>query len=132
MRRCRKRIAGWVMLGWLFAQIVTVVHACPALTATTQDSTSTAASAAGAATSPSDCAAMAKQAGSNANVCQSHCIAGQQIGSDAQTPCAALAPRVALAVRACTVETPVAASLHASTLRATGPPPTLLFSRFLI
>src|SRR6266568_4341956 len=32
MRRCRKKVVGWVMLGWLFAQIVTVAHACPAAT----------------------------------------------------------------------------------------------------
>ena len=130
MRRCRKQIAGWVMLGWLFAQIVTVAHACPALTPQAQDST--AASAAGAAPMASDCAAMAKQAGSNTNVCQAHCFAGEQVGSDAQTPAAALAPQVALAVRACGVEVPVLASLRASLLRAAGPPPTLLFSRLLI
>ncbi len=118
------------MLGWLFAQIVTVAHACPALTPPAQGST--AASAAGTAPMPSDCAAMAKQAGSNANVCQSHCVAGQQVGSDAQTPSAALAPQVALAVRVCATETPVLASLRASLPRAAGPPPTLLFSRFLI
>src|SRR5436853_479580 len=58
MRRCRKKVVGWVMLGWLFAQIVTVAHACPALTPQAQDST--AASAAGAAPMASDCAAMAK------------------------------------------------------------------------
>ena len=130
MRRCRKRIVGWVMLGWLFAQIVTVAHACPALISPAQDAS---AASAGATTSmPGDCEAMAKQAGSNANVCQAHCFDGVQVGSDAQTPSAALAPPVALAVRACAAETPVLANLRASLLRAAGPPPTLLFSRFLI
>jgi hypothetical protein len=118
------------MLGWLFAQIVTVAHACPALTGPAQDST--AAPATVASPMPNDCAAMAKQAGSNANVCQSHCVAGEQIGSDAQTPSAALAPPVALAVRVVGPQIPVSASLHARLQCGVGPPPTLLFSRLLI
>ena len=28
MRRSRKRIAGLMLLGWLFAQFVAIVHAC--------------------------------------------------------------------------------------------------------
>jgi hypothetical protein len=75
---------------------------------------------------------MARQAGSNANVCQSHCVAGEQIGSDVQTPSAALAPQVARAVRVVGPEIPVPASLRARSLHGAGPPPTLLFSRLLI
>jgi hypothetical protein len=130
MRRCRKRIAGWVMLGWLFAQVVTVTHACPAVIGPAQDSTAT--SATMASPMPGDCASMARQAGSNANVCQSHCVAGEQIGSDVQTPSAALAPQVARAVRVVGPEIPVPASLRARSLHGAGPPPTLLFSRLLI
>ena len=130
MHRCRKRIAGWVMLGWLFAQIVTVAHACPVLTPAAQGPIT--ASAAVASPMPGDCAAMAVQAGSNADVCQSHCIGGEQVGSDLQTPSPALAPQVALAVRAVAPAIPTSASLHARPPHCAGPPATLLFSRFLI
>src|SRR5260370_11012883 len=91
MRRSRKRIAGLMLLGWLFAQLVTIAHACPAL--------DTNASASSAATMPADCAAMAKLAGSNTNVCQSHCVAGEQVDTPAQAPAAALWPQPALTVR---------------------------------
>ncbi len=129
MRRCRKKVVGWVMLGWLFAQIVTVAHACPAATGAPQDST---AASSAVAPMPGDCAEAAKRAGSNANICQSHCAAGQQVSSDAHTPFAALAPQCALAVRAMSSSPSVAARLGARSPLACGPPPTLLFGRFLI
>jgi hypothetical protein len=130
MRRCRKRIVGWVMLGWLFAQIVTVAHACPALVSPAHDAS--AAFAGATAPMAGDCEAMAKQADSNANVCQSHCVADPQASSDAQTPFAVLAPQCALAVRVMTPEPSVSMRLGARLPLASGPPPTLLFSRFLI
>ena len=130
MRRCGKRIAGWVILGWLFAQIVTVAHACPALAALEKNPS---ASSAGATSLLSvDCEAMAKKAGSTTNVCQSHCVGGEQLGSDVPAPSAALASQPALVVRDCASYVPSAANAYASPPRGAGPPPTLLFSRFLI
>ena len=129
MRRSRKRIAGLMLLGWLFAQFVTIAHACPAL-----DTNAPASSAATAAASPmpSDCAAMAKLAGSNANVCQSHCVAGEQVDTQAQAPAAALSPQPALTVRVVDPQFVKSAHPHASAACGNDPPATLLFSRFLI
>jgi hypothetical protein len=124
MRRSRKRIAGLMLLGWLFAQLVTIAHACPAL--------DTNASASSAATMPTDCAAMAKLAGSNANVCQSHCVAGEQIDTQAQAPAAALSPQTALTVRVVDLQLVKSVDRNASAACGNDPPATLLFSRFLI
>ena len=124
MRRSRKRIAGLMLLGWVFAQLVTIAHACPAL--------DTNASASSAATMPTDCAAMAKLAGSNANVCQSHCVDGQQVDTQAQAPAAALSPHPALTVRVSDPQSVTSADRNASAACGNDPPATLLFSRFLI
>jgi len=124
MRRSRKRIAGLMLLGWLFAQLVTIAHACPAL--------DTNASASSAATMPTDCAAMAKLAGSNANVCQSHCVAGEQVDTQAQALAPALAPQPALMVRIADPQLVKSADRHAPGACGNDPPATLLFSRFLI
>jgi len=124
MRRSRKRIAGLMLLGWLFAQLVTIAHACPAL--------DTNASASSAATMPTDCAAMAKLAASNANVCQSHCVAGEQVDTQAQAPAAALSPQPALTVRISAPQFLKSVDRHAPGACGNDPPATLLFSRFLI
>jgi len=124
MRRSRKRIAGLMLLGWLFAQLVTIAHACPAL--------DTNASASSAATMPTDCAAMAKLAASNANVCQSHCVAGEQVDTQAQAPAAALSPQPALSVRISAPQFLKSVDRHAPGACGNDPPATLLFSRFLI
>ena len=124
MRRSRKRIAGLMLLGWLFAQLVTIAHACPAL--------DTNASASSAATIPTDCAAMAKLAASNANVCQSHCVAGEQVDTQAQAPAAALSPQPALTVRISAPQFLKSVDRHAPGACGNDPPATLLFSRFLI
>jgi hypothetical protein len=124
MRRSRKRIAGLMLLGWLFAQLVTIAHACPAL--------DTNASASSAATMPTDCAAMAKLAASNANVCQSHCVAGEQVDTQAQVPAAALSPQPALTVRISAPQFLKSVDRHAPGACGNDPPATLLFSRFLI
>src|SRR5437763_4719174 len=99
MRRCGKRIAGWVILGWLFAQIVTVAHACPALAAPEKNPSTRSAGA--TALLPGDCETMAKKAGSTTNVCQAHCVGNDQLGSDVSAPSAALASHPALVVRGC-------------------------------
>ena len=124
MRRSRKRIAGLMLLGWLFAQLVTIAHACPAL--------DTNASASSAATMPTDCPAMAKLAASNANVCQSHCVAGEQVDTQAQAPAAALSPQPALTVRISAPQFLKSVDRHAPGACGNDPPATLLFSRFLI
>jgi hypothetical protein len=130
MRRSRKRIAALMLLGWLFAQFVAVAHACPALNTTT--AASSAAAAPADSPMPADCAAMAKLAGSNANVCQSHCVSGEQVDTQAQAPAAALSPQSALTVRLADPRFVKSADRHASPACGAGPPATLLFSRFLI
>ena len=130
MRRSRKRIAGLIVLGWLFAQIVTIAHACPAINPPT--SAADASSVAVTAPMPTDCAAMAKSSNSNANICQSHCVAGEQVDTQAQAPAAALSPQPALTVRVADPQFAKSADGHASAARGNDPPATLLFSRFLI
>ena len=130
MRRSRKRIAGLMLLGWLFAQFVTIVHACPALNPAT--STASAASVAVTDAMPTDCEAMAKLADSNANVCQSHCVAGEQVDTQAQAPAAAMSPQPALTVRVADPHSAKSADRHAQGASGTDPPATLLFSRLLI
>jgi hypothetical protein len=130
MRRSRKRIAGLMLLGWLFAQFVTIVHACPALNpATTAASVS---SIAMTDAMPTDCEAMAKLADSNVNACQSHCVAGQQVDTQAQAPAAALSPQSALTVRVADPQSVKSADRHTQGACGNDPPATLLFSRFLI
>jgi hypothetical protein len=118
-----------MLLGWLFAQFVTIAHACPALNPAISASAS---SVAVTDATPTDCAAMAKLADSNANVCQSHCVAGQQVDTQAQAPAAALSPQPALIVRVADPQFVKSAEGHASVARGNDPPATLLFSRFLI
>ena len=81
---------------------------------------------------PTDCAAMAKLAGSNANVCQSHCVAGEQVDTQAQAPAAALSPQTALTVRVVDLQLVKSVDRNASVACGNDPPATLLFSRFLI
>jgi hypothetical protein len=129
VRRQRRLAATVVMLGIVFAQVVTVAHACtlavpaPPASAFVQPADET---------MPSDCAAMAKRVAANAKVCDSHCAYGQQIDVQPDAPVAAIAPQPALIV---SVASPIVqpsldtTSLHA---RSTAPPVSLLFSRFLI
>ena len=81
---------------------------------------------------PADCEAMAKSSNSNANVCQSHCVAGEQVDTQAQVPAAALSPQPALTVRVADPQFVKSADRHASAACGNDPPATLLFSRFLI
>jgi len=113
-----------MLLGWLFAQLVTLAHACPALNLPT--------SAAITSAMPTDCAEMAKSANSNTNVCQTHCVAGEQVDTQAQAPAAALSPQPALTVRVADPQLVKSADRHAPGACGNDPPATLLFSRFLI
>jgi hypothetical protein len=129
VRRQRRWVAGLVMLGVVFAQIVTAAHACtlavPAPpTATLVEPNDV--------TMPSDCAAMAKEVAANAKVCDSHCAYGQQIDVQPDAPVAAIAPQPALTVGV--VPSIVQPSFDKTFLhaRSTAPPVSLLFSRFLI
>jgi len=130
MRRSRKRIAALMLLGWLFAQIVTIAHACPALNPAT--SAASVSSVAITAAMPADCAEMAKSANSNSNVCQAHCVGGEQVDTQAQAPAAALSPQPALTVRVADPQLVKSADRHAPGGCGNDPPATLLFSRFLI
>jgi len=128
-RRQRRWVAGLVMLGVVFAQIVTVAHACalavPVFQAATfAEPTDT--------TMPADCAALAKPVAAKAKVCVAHCTYGQQIDVQPDAPVAAVAPQPALTV--CIMSSLVQASLDSIFLHArdTAPSVSLLFSRFLI
>jgi hypothetical protein len=117
------------MLGIVFAQIVTVAHACTLAVPASQPA---AFGQPADESMPEDCAAMAKRAASTGNVCDSHCAYGQQIDVQSDAPVAAIAPQPALtiAVMSSIVQLPLdAIFLHA---RSTAPPVSLLFSRFLI
>jgi hypothetical protein len=130
MRRSRKRIAGLMLLGWLFAQFVTIAHACPAMNPAT--SAARISSVAITDATPTDCAEMAQSSNSNHNVCQSHCVAGEQVDTPAHAPAAALSPQPALTVRFADPQFVKSADRHALGACGNDPPATLLFSRFLI
>src|SRR5438132_306366 len=127
IRRPPRWVAALVMLGVVFAQVVTVAHACmlavPAFQAAklVQPADDT---------MPSDCPSNGATA--NANVCDSHCAYGQQIDVQGDAPVAAIAPQPALTISVVSpIERPSLDTifLHA---RSTAPPISLLFSRFLI
>jgi hypothetical protein len=117
------------MLGVLFAQIVTVAHACALAVPVSQAS---AFIEPADESMPSDCPAMAKRVTANANVCESHCAYGQQIDVQADAPVAAIAPQPALTV--CVLTSIVRPSVEKTLLqgRSSAPPLTVLFGRFLI
>jgi hypothetical protein len=129
VRRQRRWVAGLVTVGLVFAQFITVAHACtlaiPALQAATFAEPAD-------ETMPSDCPAMTKRGAANAKVCEAHCTYGQQIDVQPDPPVAAIAPQSALTVRV--ISSIVQPSFDTSFLRArsTAPPVSLLFSRFLI
>jgi len=112
------------VLAVLFAQLVTAAHACTVALAPPQS-----VAAADNDTMPSDCAGNAKT--TRANVCESHCLYGQQIDVHPDVPAAAVAPQPALISRAAqsiawrSFDT---IALHA---RSSAPPLSVLFSRFL-
>ena len=117
------------MLGLVFAQFVTVAHACTLAVPMSQlavfDQPAD-------GTMSFDCAAMAKRVAVNAKVCDSHCAYGQQIDVQTDAPVAAIAPQPALTVGV--VPLVVRRSLDPLFLhaRSTAPPVSLLFSRFLL
>ena len=129
VRRQRRWVAGLVMLGLVFAQIITVAHAC---TLAVPMSQAIAFNQPADETMPSDCAAMVKRVAVNAKVCDSHCAYGLQIDVQTDAPVAAIAPQPALTVGV--VSLTVLGSLHPIFLhaRTTAPPVSLLFSRFQI
>jgi hypothetical protein len=129
VRRQRRWVAGLVMLGLVFAQIITVAHACTLAVPVSQV---VAFGQPADESMPVDCAAMAKRAVANGNVCDSHCAYGQQIEVQPDAPVAAIAPQPALMVGVVSLTVPGSLDpifLHA---RSTAPPVSLLFSRFLI
>ena len=129
-RRQRLWVAGLVMLGVVFAQIVTAAHACSLAVSTSQAPTPVVQLADEAM--PVDCTAMAKRVATSANVCESHCDYGQQIDVHPDVPIAGISPQPALTVRPML---PLAPDLLGATFlyaQSTAPPVSILFSRFLI
>jgi hypothetical protein len=119
-----------MMLGWLFAQLAIVAHACMAMTPATL--AASAFSAAVAPAMPTDCVAMAQQAKTDVNVCQSHCVDNEQFATQARRPVAAFAPEPVLLVSAID---PCALALVALALplaERAAPSALLLFSHLLI
>ena len=123
----RRWIAVGVMLGLVFAQIVTAVHACP-LVATP----GAAVVQASVEKAQPSCHDPVQKIKDNANVCESHCLTGQQVDTQADAPTAAIAPRAALTIHV--VDLSEARARGASSLPALGAvaPPLLRFNRLLI
>jgi hypothetical protein len=117
------------MLGVVFAQIVTVAHACTLGVPASQAATFVQPAD---ESMPSDCPAMVKRVAANSKVCEAHCVYGQQIDVQPDAPVAAIAPQPALTV--CVVSSIMHRSFDATFLlaRSTAPPVSVLFSRFLI
>jgi len=115
---------------FLFGQIVAVAHACPSM----GSRAGPAKQVAMADPMPADCAGMAlmPDPASDANACEAHCIADQQIDTHLVACVAPLAPQVALTIRAVVPDLPDAwEGIWLSSLGG-APPLSLLFRHFLI
>ena len=130
MRRRAPKIAGVMMLGWLFAQLAIVAHACMTMTPATP--AAGAFSVAVAPAMPTDCVAMAQQAKTDVNVCQSHCVGNEQVDMQARRPVAAFAPEPVLLVSVIDPCAPALVALASPSAERAAPPALLLFSRLLI
>lgn len=130
VRRQRRWVAGLMTLGLIFAQFVTVTHACTF--AVPGSSTAPTLGQPVDETMPSDCAEMVGHTAANANVCQSHCTYGQQIDVHPDAPVAAIAPQPALTVRVTSSSDETSLDTTFLRARSTAPPVSLLFSRLLI
>lgn len=130
MRLRRKWLAVMMMLGFAFAQIVTAAHACSGLIDISQPTATSAAPDADAM--PEGCADMSRTTGSTFNVCEAHCVVGQQVDVHTEAPMAAIAPQPALTVRLVDPRISARADARSPSAAASAPPPLLLFSRFLI
>ncbi len=131
MRRRRMWVAVIVLWSLAFAQAAVAAHACSMLAsaAFSPEQVMTG----DAQPMPPGCNGMAKRTGSTGNVCQSHCLAGQQVHGQADIPTASIAPLPALIVHVTFARTPAASFMASSlTALAAAPPPQLRFSRFLI
>ena len=119
-----------MMLGVVFAQIVTAAHACTFAASTPH--LPTAVVQAADAAMPVDCTAMQEHGAAVSSVCESHCAYGQQIDVHPDGPVAGIAPHPALTVHSLLSFVP--ASIDASFLyaKSAAPPVSILFSRFLI
>lgn len=123
----RRWIAAGVMLGLVFAQIVTAAHACPNLVAASDT----------AVVQPAveftvSCHDLADKAKDNANVCQSHCLVGQQVDTQADAPIVAIAPHEALTVHVVDLAETRARDFSSLSALGAAAPPLLRFSRLLI
>jgi hypothetical protein len=87
--------------------------------------------AAGALPMHADCAGMANQPHSTANVCIAHCAGNDQSNANADVPTAAIAPQPALNVRL-SVDYVLARSAVSLVSPTAAPPPHLRFARLLI
>jgi hypothetical protein len=124
-RSCMTIIA---VLSLLFAQFVTVAHACTVAFSPSLPVAVVATPVEDAM--PSDCAGKAKR--TDANVCGSHCAYGQQIDTQSDAPVAAIAPHPALTIRVPPQIAPRSFDTIALHARSTAPPLSVLFGRFLI
>jgi hypothetical protein len=115
------------VLGLLFAQFVTAAHACTVAFSPSLPAATVATPVDDAM--PSDCAGNAKR--TDVNVCESHCVYGQQIDVHSDAPVAAIAPQPALTVRVPPPMVPRSFDTIALHARSTAPPLSILFSRFL-
>jgi hypothetical protein len=128
LKRRRLWVAALVTWSLVYAQAATAAHACAMLASASPAQ----AMQTSAQPMPPGCPEMAKRSGSTANVCQSHCLAGQHVYGQADVPSASIAPQVPLTVRLADEFIPARFTTSSLAPLATAPPPQLRFSRFLI
>ena len=125
-RRQRRWIAAALVCLLAFAGAVTAAHAC-ALEGRAAEAV--------ASVTPSDPAMAEDCAGcdATANLCEAHCVVGQQADAQAAAPAALVAPQPPLRVQSPDPCLPAIAAtpMLLSTLES-APPPLLRFARFLI
>lgn len=128
MRRRRPWIAALLMIALAFSQALVAAYACPLGSRATSDVIDVA----HAAEAMPDCDGMPDDALSAANLCETHCLPGQQVQqADAPTP--PLAAQAPLLVRVRSELAVIGDGIPAGQAPATAaPPPRLRFSRLLI
>jgi hypothetical protein len=126
LRRNRPWIAVLLAFVLVFAQALTAAYACPIL-----DASQRSAAANDTDAMAPDCADMPAEPDATANLCEAHCLPGQQT-AQADPPSASIAPQPALIVRL--ADAPRRFSDTGASLApiSTAPPPRLRFSRLLI
>jgi hypothetical protein len=129
VRASRRWLAGWMVLGFISAQLIGVAHAC----ASGPDASLPSVEAlGGVAAMPADCPMAADAAHPDGTACDAHCLPREQVDQGVEVRIAAMAPPSVIIVRVVQPAIPSSVCAMPPVSRIASPPLSLLFGRFLI